>query len=132
MKPFNLKKAKNGAAVCMIDGTPAKILDFDYNGLILYKQASGDRELLHTVNGDGRCITNSGEHVEEFDLFMQPTFGFIAIMTNADNIAFGSRLHPTFEDVKKEVEGMTFDKYLSFLAYAKVEFLDDEEGGDQQ
>lgn len=127
MKKFDLEKAKNGAAVCLMDGTPVKIIDFDYNGLILYKHVSGDRELLHTVNGDGRAISNCGTHVEEFDLFMTPVCGYMAIIANSENIAYGSRLHTTLEDAKKEVECIVFDKYQRFLAYAKVELLDEEE-----
>ncbi|MBR6333720.1 MAG: hypothetical protein IKR77_04930 [Bacteroidales bacterium] len=127
MKRFDLEKAKNGAAVCLMDGTPVKILDFDYNGLILYKHVSGDKELLHTVNGDGRAISHCGTHVAEFDLFMQPICGYMAIKTNSENIAYGLRLHSTLEDAKKEVESLTFDKYSRFLAYAKVELLDEEE-----
>ena len=122
MKKFDLEKAKNGAAVCRMDGTPVKILDFDYNGLILYKYVSGDREQLHTVIRAGRDISNC-----EFDLFMQPICGYMAITANSENIAYGLRLHSTLEDAKKEMECILFDKDSRLLAYAKVELLDEEE-----
>lgn len=37
MKIFDLEAAKNGAAVCLSDGTPVKILDFDFNGKLIFK-----------------------------------------------------------------------------------------------
>lgn len=127
MKRFDLEKAKNGAAVCMRDGTPAKILDFDFNGKIAYKYKDNGREYFATCLPTGKHETFDGRNDPKYDLFMAPVCGYMAIKANSENIAYGLRLHTTLEDAKKEVESLTFDKYSRFLAYAKVEILDEEE-----
>lgn len=65
MKKFDIEKAKKGAAVCLRDGTPVKILDFDYNGMVLFKYLSEQE------TPDGKKEERLGLDKDQ-DLFMTP------------------------------------------------------------
>lgn len=133
MKPFDLEKAKNGAAVCMRDGTPVKILDTDYNGYILYKYPLLDSDgtlkneysIMH-VDQDGKFIFLKGEERKwsDFDLFMVPTIGYMNIYKltdRKDERLEGSMLHPDIESCQANRLS-----HNCFFCMAKVELLDNE------
>lgn len=141
MKPFNLEKAKRGAAVCMRDGTPVKILDFDYNGCILYKYPVKDPYSDETVKSeyymmhvDREGKFNNGKDSDrkwsDFDLFMVPTIGYMNIykLTNwKDEKLEGSMLHPDIESC--EANRLSHN---CFFCMAKVELLDEDFTFDSQ
>ena len=111
----------------MRNGTPAKIMDFDFNGEIAYKFKDIEgKDYMATCLPTGKHETLDGSE-SQYDLFMEPVCGYMLIIANSENTAYGLRLHTTLEDAKKEAESLTFDKYSRFLAYAKVELLDEEE-----
>ena len=66
MEKFNLKKAENGEAVCLGDGTPVKILDFDYQGKILYKYKSQRQD--GNVEEKLGCAKKEGKALNEYEI----------------------------------------------------------------
>lgn len=132
MKKFDIEKAKNGAAVCLRDGSPVKILDFDFNGEILYKYKDfrkPERYLVSHCGKDGIHISSPVmKHDPRYDLFMEPISGYMIITIMDEKCeAFGGKLHPTLEEAKAELETIIFDKYTRFMSYAKVELIETEE-----
>ncbi len=129
MKPFDLEKAKNGAAVCLSDGSPVKILDFDFNGDILYKFKDTDHsgitvELTVLVGQDGkRGKHNIGYDWKKLDLYMAPVVAYMNVYRDKDNECLrGGRIYASEEDcetAKKRSHSSIF------FCKAKIELLDE-------
>lgn len=136
MKKFDIEKAKNGAAVCLRDGTPVKILDFDYQGNILYKYSyedpNGERiDDLGWVEKTGSGLDAHRENIKDKDkdLFIAPTYGFMNVFKNEDNkVLVGGVIRATQEDC---VEAGKTDLMpgTKWFCMARVELLDEGEGG---
>ena len=131
MKPFDLEKAKNGAAVCLRDGTPVKILDFEFKGpsckLILYKfqfALDDDAETISFADEKGKNVALYLKEEEcGYDLFMAPVFGYMNVYkSNEDDSIYGCKIFPSIEDCKKEEEE---ELPLKMFCIAKVELLDE-------
>lgn len=126
MKPFNLEKAKNGAAVCLEDGTPVKILDFDFNGDILYKvkvtQDSG-RTLEGTIVVDQKGVRReNGYDGKNLNLYMAPIVGYMCVLKNVQTgKLIGYEIYSNLSDAE-------FNEAIPLgctcFGYAKVELLD--------
>lgn len=137
MKKFDIEKAKNGAAVCMRDGTPVKILDFDYNGSILFKYQSGEPEdgvtmdNIGTARQNGKaCGVNPNAGTKNpKDLFMAQVYGYMNVFKNEDNKVFVGGVIRASEqdciDAGKE-DLLPGNKWF---CVARVELMPDEEGG---
>lgn len=131
MKPFDLEKAKNGAAVCLRDGRPAKILDFKFHSpegdMILYKyydnDAGYDIEIIAEVTG--YCIRTFGEQdARKYDLFMAPVYAYINVFKSEDGTRLhGGTLYPTPEDCVKRAK-RTWNARP--FCIARVELLEDQ------
>ena len=128
MKPFDLEKAKNGAAVCMRDGTPVRILDFNFCGnRILYKfRTKQDEERTNDVNKNGIADYNSTLADSYADLFMAPIYGYMVLRKN--NIAKqvrGGKLHSELAEAIKEKETSQKEnnEYRKFFSLARVELI---------
>lgn len=138
MKQFDIEKAKNGAAVCLRDGTPVKILDFDYNGMVLFKYLSeqeapdGKKEERlgwATINGYGRGRHGTGPDKAQ-DLFMPPVYGYMNVYKNETNkVLVGGVVRTTLEECigagKADILPNT-----KWFRVARVELLEEEEGGE--
>lgn len=130
MKPFDLEKAKNGAAVCLRDGRPAKILDFKFHfpegDMIFYKfyddDAGSDIDLIAEVTG--KCITVREEDARKYDLFMAPVYAYINVFKSEDGTRLhGGTLYPTPEDCVKRAK-RTWNARP--FCIARVELLEDQ------
>lgn len=129
MKKFDLEAAKNGAAVCLSDGTPVYILDFDFNGRIVFKRKFIDTngselyELAHCdKEGNGLMQHSLTGRDKEFDLFMAPVYAYMNVFKSEDGIRLhGGTLYPTPEDCVKRAK-RTWN--ASPFCIARVELLD--------
>lgn len=128
MKPFDLEKAKNGAQVCLEDGTPAKILDFDFNGDILYKvKVTADDGSTHEatilVEQDGkRGKHETGYDRKNLDLYMAPVVAYMNVYRNKSEHLYGAIIHTTKEECRQRRE---LDGSGVFFCIAKAELLDE-------
>lgn len=138
MKKFDIKKAKKGAAVCLRDGTPVKILDFDYNGMVLFKYLSEQKatdgkkkEKLGwaTIDGYGRGRYGGGpDHGQ--DLFMVPVYGYMNVFKHeGDKVLVGGVIRATHEECIEAGEADQ-NANLKWFCVAGVELLDEGEGGE--
>ncbi|MBQ3734313.1 MAG: hypothetical protein II859_10170 [Bacteroidales bacterium] len=122
MKQFDIEKAKNGAAVCLRDGTPVKILDFDYNGNILYEIVRHGIKNHWIANNEGVCI-------DPFDdiLYMAPVYGFMNVYKNEANmILVGGVVRATLEECIGAGKDAPMEN-LEWFCHARVELLDEGE-----
>jgi len=136
MKKFDLEAAKNGAAVCLRDGTPVKILDFDFNGRIIYKKKfiypNGAElyELAHCDkegNGLRLCLINEPD--KEFDLFMAPVYGYACIYKDTmTSVLSTNYIHETYEEARRN---MTTGPDEEFFCIARLEMFFEKEGGEE-
>lgn len=122
MKPFDLEKAKNGAAVCMRDGMPVKILDFEFDignaKVILFKYYSKQRERDITMTTD---LSGSSDNVI---LFMAPTIAYAVIYKNTNSQElYSGKLVPTKEEAETTKDSVYPE--LEKFCIAKIEMLDD-------
>ena len=139
MKQFDIEKAKNGAAVCLRDGTPVKILDFDYNGMVLFKYLSeqeapdGKKEERlgwATINGYGRGRHGTGPDKDQ-DLFMTPVYGYMNVFKNETNkVLVGGVVRATLEECIGAGKDAPMEN-LEWFCHARVELLDEGEGGEE-
>lgn len=127
MKEFNLEKAKNGAAVCMRDGTPVKILDFEFSNQeeleIVYKYKNDyGIDSLGFTDTSGKCVMIAlKEEKERHDLFMAPTIGYMRVYKTDDGSSiYGGNIVPTIKDCKN----LIISKFENPIGIAKVELLD--------
>ncbi len=130
MKQFDIEKAKNGAAVCLRDGTPVKILDFDYNGMVLFKYLSIEEDMLGwaTIDGYGRKRYGTG-HDKDQDLFMTPVYGYMNVFKHeGDKVLVGGVIRATHEECIEAGEA-DLNANLKWFCVARVELLDEGEGG---
>lgn len=138
MKEFDIEKAKNGAAVCLRDGTPVKILDFDCNGKILYKKK---KELSNgKILDDLGWATTEGIGLEKKDLdlfgidkskslYMAHVYGYMNMYKNeTQKVLFGGFFRATLEECK-EAGKLAHIENLKWFCHARVELLEEEEGG---
>lgn len=133
MKQFDIEKAKNGAAVCLRDGTPVKILDFDYNGMVLFKYLSeqetpdGKKEERlgwATINGYGRERYGTYPDKDQ-DLFMTPVYGYMNVYKNETNkVLIGGVVRATLEECIGAGKSAPMDN-LELFCHARVELLDE-------
>ena len=117
MKPFDLEKAKKGASVCRRDGTPVKILDFDFAGGILYKFTTNGVVKTVKVRPDG-----SSPFDRRDDIFMAPTIAYTKIYKNTySNSLFGGKLVAT--KAEAEQQKSYYEKGIEEFCIAKIELL---------
>lgn len=135
MKKFDLEAAKNGAAVCLRDGTPVKILDFDFNGEILCKAKIPEFENRDTAF----CIDNSGKSIWPIDLkigksdklkvFMAPVYGYACIYKDImTSVLSTNYIHETYEEARRN---MTTGPDEEFFCIARLEMFFEKEGGEE-
>lgn len=139
MKQFDIEKAKNGAAVCLRDGTPVKILDFDYNGMVLFKYLSeqeapdGKKEERlgwATEDGYGRGRYGTCPDKDQ-DLFMTPVYGYMNVFKHeGDKVLVGGVIRATHEECIEAGEA-DLNANLKWFCVARVELLDEGEGGEE-
>lgn len=119
MKPFDLEKAKNGALVCLDDGTPVKILDFNYNGKILCK--------LQQKGLSGKIIDRLGDFDSD-DLCMSPTFVYMNVYKKENNSELvGGSIRATQEECVDARKTDHLNDWLQWFCVAKVELLMEDE-----
>lgn len=124
MKKFDIEKAKNEAAVCLRDGTPVKIIDFDCNGKILYKKkelSNGKKaDVLGWATTEGRGLKETG---------LGPVYGYMNVYMNETNkVLVGGVVRATLEECKEAGKGAPMEN-LEWFCHARVELLEEEEGG---
>ena len=132
MKEFNIEKAKNGSAVCLRDGTPVKILDFDYNGNVLYETERYGIKNNYIANKEGVCIDPFDDMwLPKYNLYMAPVYGFMNVYKNEANmILVGGVVRATLEECKKAGKVAPMEN-LEWFCHARVELLEEEEGGEE-
>lgn len=130
MKKFDLEAAKNGAAVCLRDGTPAKILDFQFHfpegDMILYKYY--DRHLCSDIESiaeqTGTCIkiVVEEEKARMYDLFMAPVYAYATIYLNRlSKELYSGKLCSTEEIAKMQKDNVYPD--MEKFGMARIELL---------
>ena len=124
MEKFNLKKAENGEAVCLGDGTPVKILDFDYQGKILYKYKSQRQD--GNVEEKLGCAKKEGEALNEYEddkkLYMAPTYAYATIYEQeTTHELYSGKLCPTPEEAEMQKDNL-FPEMRKFCT-ARVELF---------
>lgn len=129
MRKFDLLSAKAGDRVCLRNGLPAKILDFDYNGVILYKftetLADGSKcDESNFANQDGACMNTMRYEERErrmYDLMMAPKYAFMNVyMREEDTTLIGDEIH---EDLSKCDDCRIYSTDKKFLCYARIELF---------
>lgn len=122
MKQFDIEKAKKGAAVCLRDGTPVKILDFDFEGLVVARFQEFDKA--------GR----KRDRLEKFaphELYMSPKFAYMNVFKAGDDSALvGGVIRATHEECIEAGEA-DLNANLKWFCVARVELLDEGEGGEE-
>lgn len=140
MKKFDLESAKNGAAVCLRDGTPAKILDFEFHNpdgdLIIYKYYNIDchGEINMFADQTGRCVKIfiDGD-ARKYDLFMAPVYAFACIYKDPmTGVLSTNYIHQTYEEAKANQLMDCEDR--EFFCHARIEMLfnEEQEGGENE
>lgn len=121
MKQFDIEKAKNGAAVCLRDGTPVKILDFDFRGKVVAR--------YQETYTSGKKI----DRLEQFDhdeLYMVPVYGYMNVFKHeGDKVLVGGVIRATHEECIEAGEA-DLNANLKWFCVARVELLDEGEGGE--
>ena len=141
MKKFDLQAAKNGAAVCLRDGTPAKILDFQFHfpegDMILYKYY--DHEIGYDIEmiaeQTGTCIKNviETENVRKYDLFISPVYAYACIYKDPmTGVLSTNYIHQTFEEARANRLMDSEDR--EFFCHARIEmfFKEEQEVGENE
>jgi hypothetical protein len=122
MKQFDIEKAKNGAAVCLRDGTPVKILDFDFGGKVVVRF----RQIYSSGREEDRL-----EVLDHGELYMTPVYGYMNVYKNETNkVLFGGVVRATLEECK-EAGKVTPTENPKWFCHARVELLDEGEGGEE-
>lgn len=130
MKQFDIEKAKKGAAVCLRDGTPVKILDFDYNGSVLYEIERYGIKNHWIANNEGVCIDPFDDMwLPKYNLYMAPVYGFMNVYKNEANmILVGGVIRATLEECIGAGKDAPMEN-LEWFCHARVELLEEEGGG---
>lgn len=138
MKPFDLEAAKNGAAVCLRDGRPAKILDFNFHfpegDMILYKYYDNDvgYDIEQIAEVTGTCIkmVTKEENARKYDLFMAPVYSYAKIYINRTiKELYSGKLCATIEEAAIQKDKVYPN--LEYFCMAKIEMFHEEEGGEE-
>lgn len=125
MKPFNLEKAQNGEPVCRKDGIPAKILDFNFNGRILYKWFSESQQKEYTQTTDIKGTVERGVS-EEAELRMATKIIWATIYKNEySNELYSGKLCSTRGEAEIQKENLFPD--MKKFCMAKIELIEEEE-----
>ena len=136
MKKFDLEAAKNGAAVCLRNGTPAKILDFQFHipegDMILYKyydhEIGSDIELIAEQTGTCIKIVIEEENARKYDLFMAPVYAYATIYINRHSKElYSGKLCSTEEMAKMQKDNVYPD--MEKFGIARIELL---QGGEDE
>ena len=140
MKKFDLEAAKNGADVCLRDGTPAKILDFEYRfadgEMILFKYHDivFSEDIVRCADLTGRCCDNLvHEDCRKFDLFMAPVYAYACIYKDPmTGVLSTNYIHPTYKEAKANQLMDCEDR--EFFCHARIEMLfkEEQEGGENE
>lgn len=136
MKQFDLEKAKNGAEVCLLDGTTVKILDFDFNGDLLLKvpykeipiSTKKDKYFVSRYDKTGCPLSPFVYSTEFATLYMKPKVAYMKVyVNNSTGLLEGDTIDADFTKVKTDASA-----YIGkdFFCYAKVELLE-QEGGEK-
>ena len=135
MKKFDIKKAKNGEAVCLRDGTPVKVIDFDCNGKMLYKikkeLSNGKKaDVLGWATTEGEGLEGKGLGIDESkSLYMAPVYSYMNVYKNETNkVLVGGVVRATLEECIGAGKSAPMDN-LEWFCHARVELLDEGEGG---
>lgn len=129
MKPFNLEKAMAGEPVCMRDRRPVKILDFYYNGKILYKY----KDKRYTVNEEWFTLSvdregnyNKEHGSDDRDLMMDDKKAYMNVYKREDGILIGGNIYPSEEDlpIEESMHNIVNSNSPSFFCKAKVILID--------
>ena len=126
MEKFNLKRAENGDAVCLGDGTPVKILDFDYQGKILYKYNCQRRD--GNVEEKLGLATKEGEGLHEYgvkdgiELYMAPKYAYATIYENEiSHELYSGKLCQTPEEAEMQKDKIYPE--MKKFKLARIEFI---------
>lgn len=125
MEKFNLERAENGEAVCLGDGTPVKILDFDFQGKILYKYNSQRQD--GDVEEKLGCVKKKGEGLNEYEddknLYMAPKYAYATIYENEiSHELYSGKLCQTPEEAKMQKDKIYPE--MKEFKMARIEFID--------
>ena len=125
MQKFNLEKAQNGEPVCRKDGIPAKILDFNFNGRILYKWFCKEQQKEYTQTTDINGRVERGVS-EEAELRIAPKTAWATIYKNEySNVLYSGKLCSTREEAEIQKEKLFPD--MKKFCMAKIELIEEEE-----
>lgn len=120
MKQFDIEKAKNGAAVCLRDGTPVKILDFDFGGKVVVR--------FRHIDSCGR-EEDRLDVLDHRELYMTPVYGFMNVYKNeTSKVLVGGVIRATHEECIEAGEA-DLNADLKWFCVARVELLDEGEEG---
>lgn len=120
MKKFDIEKAKNGAAVCLRDGTPVKILDFDFCGKVVVR--------FRQIDSCG-MEENRLDVFDHGELYMAPVYGYMNVYKNETNkVLVGGVVRATLEECIGAGKDAPMEN-LEWFCHARVELLDEGEGG---
>ena len=133
MKKFDLEAAKNGAAVCLRDGTPAKILDFQFHfpqgDMILYKffNVFNGGEIEMFADQTGKCVKICiDDDARKYDLFIAPIYAFACIYKDPmTGVLSTNYLHQTLKEAKANRLPDIEDR--EFFCHARIEVFFQEE-----
>ena len=130
MKKFDIEKAKNGASVCLRDGTPVKILDFDFKGNVLFKYThEGPAGIpiydLGLADNKGFGLSWRDGHDKNKDLFMVPVYGYMNVFKNEDNkVLVGGVIRATYEECAESAKTDLMPG-TKWFCVARVELLEE-------
>lgn len=130
MKPFNLEKAIAGKPVCRRDGKTVKILDFDYNGKILYKVLTQidplNDNVWYTNAVDQEVFFDKAYGLDERDLMMADVVAYMNIYKRDDGILIGGNIYPSEDDlpIEESMHNIVNSNSPSFFCKAKVILID--------
>ena len=141
MKKFDLEAAKNGAAVCLRDGTPAKILDFQFHfpegDMILYKyydhEIGSDIELIAEQTGTCIKIVIEKENARKYDLCMAPVYAYACIYKDPmTGVLSTNYIHQTYKEANANQLMDREDR--EFFCHARIEMLfkEEQEAGENE
>lgn len=117
MKNFDYEKALNGDPVCLKNGTPVKIIDFEYNrNSIVFKYNEDGKQILKQCFKNGK-LGYTMDH--PCILFMKPKIAFMKVYRTEDMKAVGSRIFASKEEAERSDEDIQ-----NCIGLAKVEFID--------
>lgn len=140
MKKFDLEAAKKGAAVCLRNGTPVNILDFQFRledgDYILYKYHDIDYGVDIQKIADHKGIgiqINIDDDKRKYDLFMAPVYAYACIYKDPmTGVLSTNYIHKTYKEAKANQLMNREDS--EFFCHARIEmfFKEEQEGGENE